>query len=188
MNNEFTPQSRADIDQLLATLRARFEQHTVRHEGITWDQVAMRLDGNPTALASLLAMEATGGQPDVIDHNETTDRFMFCDCSPESPIGRRNVCYDDEALAARKQHKPESSALGMCAQMGINLLTENLYRHLQTLGEFDVKTSSWIYTPESVRTRGGALFCDRRFDMVFVYHNGADSYYGARGFRGYLEV
>ena len=173
---------------LLETLKARFEKHMHRHQGIAWHEVLERLDGNAAALKSLHAMEATGGEPDVIDRNGAAGGFLFCDCAAESPSGRRSVCYDQAALDARKEHKPQGSAVEMAADMGVRLLTEEQYRLLQTLGEFDLKTSSWIETPADVRSLGGALFGDRRYGRVFVYHNGAQSYYAARGFRGWLTV
>lgn len=175
-------------DQLLRTLEARFHRNTRRHEGIEWDEVRARLESHPEALRSLGAMEASGGEPDVIGRDGPAGPFTFCDCSPESPIGRRSVCYDREALDARKEHKPQTSAVEMAAAMGIDLLTEERYRALQRLGEFDAKTSSWVETPPAIRALGGALFCDRRYGEVFVYHNGAQSYYAARGFRGSLRV
>ena len=174
--------------QLLQTLEARFAKHPQRHEGIAWPDVRARLEGDADALKSLLQMEASGGEPDVIGQDSETRRYRFCDCSAESPAGRRSVCYDREALDARKEHKPKSSAVDMAAAMGIELLTEEQYRELQRLGEFDTKTSSWVRTPPDVRALGGALFCDRRYGKVFVYHNGAQSYYAARGFRGLLRV
>jgi len=159
-----------------------------RHHGVGWVEVRARLESNPGALKSLLAMEATGGEPDVIGQDTGTGRFTFIDCSIESPTGRRSLCYDRAALDSRKQNKPQGSAVELAAEMGIDLLTEEQYRALQTLGEFDNKTSSWIETPSDVRSLGGALFCDRRYGRVFVYHNGAESYYAARGFRGSLSV
>jgi len=159
-----------------------------RHHGVGWVEVRARLESNPGALKSLLAMEATGGEPDVIRQDKGTGRFTFIDCSIESPTGRRSLCYDRAALDSRKQNKPQGSAVELAAEMGIDLLTEEQYRALQTLGEFDNKTSSWIETPSDVRSLGGALFCDRRYGRVFVYHNGAESYYAARGFRGSLSV
>ena len=159
-----------------------------RHHGVGWAEVRARLESNPGALKSLLAMEATGGEPDVIGQDTGTGRFTFIDCSIESPTGRRSLCYDRAALDSRKQNKPQGSAVELAAEMGIDLLTEEQYRALQTLGEFDNKTSSWIETPSDVRSLGGALFCDRRYGRVFVYHNGAESYYAARGFRGSLSV
>ena len=175
-------------DALLGLLKARFEEHTARHKGIAWAGVQARLEASPAALKALAAMEATGGEPDVIAAAGKAGPYTFCDCSAESPSGRRSLCYDAQALAERKENKPADSATGMAAAMGITLLTEAQYRQLQTLGEFDLKTSSWIQTPAAIRKRGGALFCDRRYGEVFVYHNGAPSYYAARGFRGSLEV
>ena len=175
-------------EELLRVLKARFEKNMRRHAGVAWAQVQARLEGDPDALRSLLEMEATGGGPDVIGQDPESDRFIFCDCSPESPAGRRSGCYDLEARDSRKEHKPENSAIEMAAAMGIELLTEERYRELQKLGEFDTKTSSWVKTPPDVRALGGALFCDRRDGRVFVYHNGAQSYYAARGFRGSLRV
>lgn len=177
-----------DRKQLLENLSARFERHAHRHEGVTWSRVLAALEAKPAALATLAEMEATGGEPDVIGKEDGSGRFVFCDCSPESPAGRRSLCYDRAALDARKEHKPKGSAVEAAAAIGIELPTEEQYRALQALGEFDLKTSSWILTPPDVRTRGGALFCDRRFGRVFVYHNGAESYYAARGFRGLLRV
>ena len=174
--------------QLLIALAARFESHRSRHKGIEWAQALKRLEGSPEKLRSLHEMERTGGEPDVIGHDRKTGEYIFCDCSAESPAGRRSLCYDSEALQARKQNKPANNALDAAAAIGIELLTEEQYRDLQKLGEFDTKTSSWIETPARIRKLGGALFCDRRYDTVFVYHNGADSYYAARGFRGRLRV
>ncbi len=173
--------------ELLETLEARFEANMHRHEDIRWQDVRKRLDDRPDAVKSLGEMEATGGEPDLIGRDEDK-RYVFCDCSAESPAGRRSVCYDREALDARKENKPKDSATGMAAAMGIELLTEAQYRDLQALGEFDLKTSSWIETPPELRKLGGALFCDRRYGRVFTYHNGAQSYYAARGFRGLLRV
>lgn len=175
-------------DELLQALNARFAKNMHRHKGIAWADVQAKLAGNPAALKSLRAMEITGGEPDVIGRDGKAGHFTFCDCSAESPIGRRSVCYDREALESRKEHKPKGSAVEMAAAMGIALLTEDQYRALQTLGEFDTKTSSWVETPQDVRSLGGALFCDRRYGKVFVYHNGAQSYYAARGFRGSLRA
>ena len=175
-------------DELLRELKARFEKNVHRHKGIAWAEVQARLESNPAALRSLGAMEATGGEPDVIGQDKETGRFTFCDCSLESPAGRRSLCYDRAALDSRKENKPQSSAVEMAAEMGIDLLTEEQYRELQKLGELDAKTSSWVKTPPDVRSLGGALFCDRRYGRVFVYHNGAQSYYAARGFRGSLSV
>ena len=173
---------------LLQLLQARFKKNMQRHRGIAWGDVEAALQANSRALRSLAAMEKSGGEPDVIARSASAGPFTFCDCSTESPVGRRSVCYDAEALDARKEHKPQSSAVEMASAMGIDLLTEDEYRALQGLGEFDTKTSSWIRTPPDVRELGGALFCDRRFGKVFVYHNGAQSYYAARGFRGSLSL
>jgi hypothetical protein len=175
-------------DELIETLKARFQKNMQRHAGIAWTDVEARLERNPDALGSLQEMEATGGEPDVVGVTRDSSRVIFCDCSPESPKGRRSICYDGEARAARKEHKPKNSAVEMASAMGVELLSEERYRELQKLGEFDTKTSSWIKTPPDVRSLGGALFCDRRYGKVFVYHNGAESYYAARGFRGFLEV
>jgi hypothetical protein len=175
-------------DELLRVLKVRFEKNMHRHKGLAWVEVQARLESNPSALRSLSAMEATGGEPDVIGQEKETGHFTFYDCSMESPTGRRSVCYDRAALDSRKENKPQSSAVEMAAEMGINLLTEEQYRELQKLGELDTKTSSWVKTPPDVRSLGGALFCDRRYGRVFVYHNGAQSYYAARGFRGSLSV
>ena len=177
----------AERDELIDTLKARFEKHMHRHRGIAWADVQVRLKRNADALTSLLAMEESGGEPDVIGDDES-GHITFCDCSAESPSGRRSLCYDRKALASRKEHKPDGSAVETAAKMGIELLTEQEYRELQELGEFDTKTSSWVQTPPDVRSLGGALFCDRRYGKVFVYHNGAQSYYAARGFRGRLRV
>jgi hypothetical protein len=173
-------------EQLLQSLKRRFEANVQRHKGIKWDGVQARLEDNAAALGSLHEMETTGGEPDVI--GEEKGRYLFCDCAAETPAGRRSLCYDREALDTRKENKPQGSAVEMAAAMGIELLTEQQYRDLQRLGEFDLKTSSWIETPADVRALGGALFCDRRYGRVFVYHNGAQSYYAARGFRGLLRV
>jgi hypothetical protein len=173
---------------LLATLKARFEKNMNRHQGVDWATVEARLKRNAAKLQALQEMERTGGEPDVVAHDKKTGEFIFYDCSAESPSGRRSVCYDREALKARKEHKPKSSAMDMAADIGIEMLTEEQYRELQTLGSFDTKTSSWVKTPPEIRRRGGAIFCDRRYEHVFTYHNGADSYYAARGFRGWLRV
>ncbi|HEX6974582.1 MAG TPA: DUF4256 domain-containing protein [Vicinamibacterales bacterium] len=173
---------------LLATLEARFHANMSRHKGIEWAKVQSRLERASGALQSLEKMEETGGEPDVIGQDAKTGRFLFVDCSAESPSGRRSICYDRAALDARKEHKPRTSAMEMAASMGVEILTEEEYRQLQTLGEFDTKTSSWVATPPEVRTLGGAIFCDRRYDRVFTYHNGAESYYAARGFRGAVRV
>jgi hypothetical protein len=177
-----------DRKKLLETLQARFEKNPRRHKGVAWADVQARLEADAEALESLGEMEATGGEPDVIGRDKKTGRLTFCDCSPESPAGRRSVCYDDRALESRKEHRPGGSAVEMAAAMGIELLSEEEYRRLQELGEFDTKTSSWVKTPSDVRALGGALFCDRRYGKVFVYHNGAQSYYAARAFRGALRV
>jgi hypothetical protein len=174
--------------QLLRLLQGRFEKNMSRHKAVAWKTVLATLEASPTALASLGKMEATGGEPDVIGQDKTTGQFIYCDCSLESPPGRRSLCYDGEALSARKENKPDGSAVEMARAMGIELLTEDQYRTLQQFGEFDAKTSSWIATPPEVRSLGGALFCDRRYGKVFVYHNGAQSYYAARGFRGQLRI
>lgn len=173
---------------LIETLKARFAANAPRHEGIQWADVAGRLEQEAGALATLLRMEESGGEPDVIGRDEKSGQFVFCDCSTESPAGRRSLCYDRKALAARKQNKPRDSVEAVAEAIGVELLTEDQYRALQQLGEFDTRTSSWIRTPPEIRSLGGALFCDRRYDTVFVYHNGADSYYAARGFRGLLRV
>lgn len=175
-------------NQLLESLRSRFDGNMHRHRGLSWAKVLNRLEANPGALTALAAMEASGGEPDVIAHDAETGQFVFCDCSPESPVSRRSLCYDQAALDARKENRPGGSAMEAAAAMGVELLTEEQYRALQELGEFDTKTSSWIATPEKVRALGGALFCDRRYGRVFTYHNGAQSYYAARGFRGLLRV
>jgi Protein of unknown function (DUF4256) len=175
-------------EQLLRAWKARFEENMNRHEGLEWAEVRAKLEASAEKLWSLNEMERTGGEPDVVEHDDTTGEYFFYDCSAESPKGRRNLCYDREALESRKQHKPENSALDMGAAMGIEILTEEQYRELQKVGKFDTKTSSWIRTPSKIRKLGGALFCDRRYDTVFVYHNGAESYYAARGFRGSIKV
>jgi hypothetical protein len=175
-------------EQLLRTLKDRFERNMNRHEGLAWARVQTKLETSAEKLWSLNEMERTGGEPDVVGHDAKTGEYMFYDCSAESPKHRRSLCYDREALESRKQHKPENNALDMAAAIGIELLTEEQYRELQRLEEFDTKTSSWISTPARIRKLGGALFCDRRYDTVFVYHNGAESYYAARGFRGWLGI
>jgi hypothetical protein len=175
-------------DALISTLHKRFEAHPERHRGISWQQVRQRLDAVPKALDALHAMESTGGEPDVISHDRESGAVTFCDCSAETPAGRRGLCYDSKALAARKEHKPQGNAVDMAQKMGVELLTEQQYRDLQQLGEFDRKTSSWIHTPADVRALGGALFCDRRYGRVFVYHNGAQSYYAVRAFRALRRV
>ncbi|WP_201741282.1 DUF4256 domain-containing protein [Pradoshia eiseniae] len=173
---------------LLAILEERFKKNMHRHEGAEWTVVREKLEANSDKLWSLYRMEESGGEPDIIANDQQAGEYIFCDCSAESPKGRRSVCYDREALNARKKNKPETSAMDMAADMGIEILTEGQYRQLQRLGEFDLKTSSWVKTPPFIRQRGGAIFCDRRYDTVFMYHNGADSYYAARGFRGLLKV
>lgn len=175
-------------DQFLASLKARFEQNMGRHAGIAWAKVQTRLEADADTLRALEAMERTGGEPDVVWHDKATDEYVFVDCSSETPKGRTSLCYDPQALASRKENKPKGSALGMAADMGIEILSEDEYRKLQALGEFDARSSSWVQTPPDVRQRGGALFCDRRYGHVFVYHNGAESYYALRGFRGSLRV
>ena len=188
INDKKQSLSPAQRDALLATWQARFEKHRQRHVGLEWAKVAVRLNVNPEKLWSLSEMERTGGAPDVVGLDQKTGEVIFYDCSPESPEGRRNLCYDQEALDSRKTNKPADSAMPMASAMGIELLDEDEYRQLQQLGEFDLKTSSWVKTPAAIRKLGGALFMDRRYDHVFLYHNGADSYYGARGFRGSLRV
>jgi uncharacterized protein DUF4256 len=175
-------------EQLLRTLKARFEKNPNRHKGVEWTKVQAKLAANPDALWSLNEMERSGGEPDVVGQDKETGEYIFYDCSAESPKGRRSLCYDREALAARKEHKPKDNAIDMAAAMGIEMLTEAQYRELQTLGNFDTKTSSWVKTPPEIRKLGGAIFCDRRYDHVFTYHNGAESYYAARAFRGSLKV
>lgn len=188
MSREKQELSLQQREELLSILKARFENNQNRHQGLTWNDVQAKLEASPNKLWSLDAMEKTGGEPDVIGFDNQTGEYVFCDCAPETPKGRRSVCYDREALESRKAHKPEHTAVDMAAFMGIELLTEEQYRALQQLGEFDRKTSSWVKTPAHIRRLGGALFCDRRYDTVFVYHNGAESYYAARGFRGLLKV
>jgi hypothetical protein len=175
-------------EEILGVLKTRFEKNMGRHRGLEWAKVQSKLEANTEKLRSLNEMEETGGEPDVVGHDTRTGEYIFCDCSAESPKGRRSGCYDREALESRKEHKPGNNAIDMAAAMGIELLTEEQYRELQKLGNFDAKTSSWVRTPSAIRKLGGALFCDRRFDTVFVYHNGAESYYAARGFRGSLRV
>jgi hypothetical protein len=182
---ELSPEQR---EELLKALKARFEKNRNRHEGLAWAKVQAKLEANAEKLWSLNEMERTGGEPDVVGHDKKTGEYIFADCSPESPEGRTSVCYDREGLDSRKEHKPKNNAIDMAAAMGIELLTEEQYRELQKLGNFDTKTSSWVKTPADIRKLGGALFCDRRFGHVFVYHNGAQSYYGARAFRGSLRV
>jgi hypothetical protein len=175
-------------EELLRALKARFERNMSRHQGVEWAKVQARLEANPAQLWSLNEMEGTGGEPDVVGLDQRTGQYIFYDCSAESPKGRRSLCYDREALDSRKENKPKDNAVDIAVAMGVELLTEEQYRELQKLGQFDTKTSSWVRTPSGIRKLGGALFCDRRFDTVFVYHNGAESYYAARGFRGVLKV
>jgi Protein of unknown function (DUF4256) len=182
---ELSPEQRKE---LLGELKDRFEKNISRHKGLAWAQVQAKLEANPEKLWSLNEMERTGGEPDVAGHDKKTGETVFYDCAPESPKDRRSLCYDREALESRKEHKPRDSAVDMAVAMGIELLTEEQYRELQKLGDFDSKTSSWVKTPSDIRKLGGALFCDRRFNTVFVYHNGAESYYAARAFRGSLRV
>jgi hypothetical protein len=177
-----------ECDKLLEALQARFETNMHRHKGVGWTKVLARLEGNTAKLRSINEMDKTGGEPDVVGHDKRTGEYRFCDCSPESPKGRRSLCYDREALDSRKEHKPQGNAVDVAAAMGVELLTEEQYRELQKLEPFDTTTSSWIKTPAQIRSLGGALFCDRRYDTVFVYHNGAQSYYAARGFRSSLRV
>lgn len=184
-NKELSSEQR---EELLSALKARFEKNMNRHKGLEWDKIQAKLEANLEKMWSLNEMETTGGEPDVVGLDPETDEYIFYDCSAESPKGRRSVCYDREALEARKKHKPENTVIDIATAMGIELLTEEQYRELQELGNFDMKTSSWVQTPANIRKLGGAIFCDRRYDTVFVYHNGADSYYGARGFRGSLRV
>lgn len=190
-NEELSNEKELSLEQreeLLNTLKARFEKNRERHEGLEWDKVQAKLEANPDKLWSLNAMEVSGGEPDVVDHDVEKDEYIFFDCSAESPKGRRSVCYDRQALESRKKFKPENTVIDMATDMGIELLTEEQYRALQELGTFDKKTSSWVKTPSDIRELGGALFCDWRYGHVFLYHNGADSYYAARGFRGSLRV
>ena len=175
-------------EELLLALEMRFEKNMKRHKGLDWAKINAKLHADAKKLRSLHEMEMTGGEPDVIGYDKKTDEYIFCDCSAETPTGRRSICYDPEALESRKEHKPKDSAINMARSMGIELLSEEDYRELQKLGEFDTKTSSWVRTPSPIRELGGALFCDRRYNQVFVYHNGAESYYAARGFRGILRV
>src|SRR5205809_5704336 len=182
---ELSPEQR---EELLRALKARFEKNMNRHKGLEWAKVQAKLEANTENLRSLNEMERTGGEPDVVGHDKKRGEYIFYDCSAESPKGRRSVCYDREGLESRKEFKPEDNAIDMAAAMGIELLTEEQYRELQKLGDFDTKTSSWVKTPSDVRKLGGALFCDRRYDTLFVSHNGAQSYYGARAFRGSLRV
>ena len=180
--------SPAQRQELLGVLKARFEKNMSRHKGLDWSKIQAKLEANPEKLWALNEMETTGGEPDVVSHDKKTGEYVFYDCSAESPKGRRSLCYDPAALEARKEHKPKDSATDMARALGIELLTAEQYGELQKLGEFDTKTSSWVKTPSEIRKLGGALFCDRRYNTVFLYHNGADSYYAARGFRGSLKV
>jgi len=175
-------------DELIRVLKTRFEKNMPRHKGLDWAKVQAKLEANADKLWSLDEMEVSGGEPDVIGYDEKTGEYLFCDCSPESPKGRRSLCYDREAWESRKEFKPENNVVDVAAEMGIELLSEDQYRALQELGKFDLKTSSWVKTPAEIRKHGGAIFCDRRYEHVFMYHNGAESYYAARGFRGLLRV
>ncbi|WP_426667188.1 DUF4256 domain-containing protein [Mucilaginibacter sp. McL0603] len=185
MRKELSSQQR---EELLSTLKTRFEKNINRHKGVEWAKVQAKLEANTKKLWSLNEMESTGGEPDVVNHDKKTGEYIFYDCSAESPKGRRSLCYDRSALDSRKEYKPANSAMDMAAAMDIDILTEEQYRELQQLGDFDTKTSSWIITPTDIRKLGGAVFCDRRYDTIFVYHNGAESYYAARGFRGSLKI
>ena len=180
--------SKTQREELLRALKARFEENMNRHKGLEWEKVQARLEAHAEKLWSLNEMEQTGGEPDVVGHDKTTGEYIFYDCSAESPKGRRSLCYDREALDSRKENKPKNNAMDVASAIGVEILTEEQYRELQKLGKFDAKTSSWVRTPPAIRKLGGALFCDRRYDTVFVYHNGAESYYAARGFRGWLRV
>jgi len=188
INSNKNKLSSKQIEDLLKTLKARFEKNKNRHKGIEWTKVQAKLEKNSGKLWSLNEMERTGGEPDVVGYDKKTGEYIFYDCSAESPDGRRSVCYDHKALESRKEHKPKDSAVNMAEAMGIELLTEEQYREMQKLGNFDLKTSSWVKTPADIRKLGGAIFCDCRYDKVFTYHNGAESYYAARGFRGVLKV
>lgn len=188
MENEMRKLSVEEHEKLLDTLKVRFEKNMHRHKSIEWENVKEKLNSNPKKLWSLNQMDITDGEPDVVGYDEITNEYVFYDCSKETPKGRRSVCYDNEALESRKQHKPQNSAIGMANYMGIEILTEEEYRYLQKLGEFDTKTSSWLKTPVEIRKLGGAIFGDFRYNNVFIYHNGADSYYGVRGFRGSLRI
>lgn len=180
--------SSEQANEIIRILKVRFEKNMNRHKGLEWDRLQAKLEGNPEKLWSLNEMENTGGEPDVVGYDKETDKYIFYDCSIESPKGRRSVCYDLEALESRKEHKPENNAMDMASVIGIEILTEEQYKELQKLGNFDSKTSSWVKTPPEIRKLGGAIFCDRRYNHVFVYHNSAESYYGVRGFRGSLKV
>lgn len=188
MNNKKNKLTPGHSEKILDTLKIRFEENMNRHKNMEWDKLQAKLEKNPEKLWPLYEMEMSGGEPDVVDYDQKTGEFIFFDCSAESPEGRRSLCYDREALASRKEHKPDGNVIDFAASMGIELLTEKQYRYLQELGRFDLKTSSWVKTPDAIRKLGGALFCDRRYNTVFVYHNGAESYYAARGFRGMLRI
>jgi hypothetical protein len=188
LNSSQKTLSQEQSEILLSVMKTRFETNMKRHEGLEWSAVQAKLEANPEKLWSLNEMERTGGEPDVVGYDQTTGEHIIYDCSEESPKGRRSLCYDPVALESRKQNKPKDSAVGMATEMGISLLTEEQYRDLQKLGKFDMKTSSWVKTPAEIRKLGGAIFCDRRYDHVFMYHNGAESYYAARGFRGWLRI
>ena len=188
VNNNVKELSLEQRKELLKVLKVRFEKNMNRHEGIEWNKLQEKLEANIEKLWSLNQMEETGGEPDVIGYDKETGEYIFCDCSAESPKNRRSICYDNEALESRKENKPQNSAMNMATVMGIGLLTEEQYRELQLFGNFDTKTSSWVKTPDNIRKLGGAIFCDRRYNTVFTYHNGAESYYGSRGFRGMLRV
>ena len=188
MKNSKKTLSQEHSEKLISTLKARFEKNMQRHKGLEWEKIQAKLEAHPEKFWSLDEMELTEGEPDVVGYDKKTGEYLFYDCSAESPKGRRSVCFDNEALESRKEHKPKNSAVGMASEMGIELLTEEEYRELQLLGNFDTKTSSWVQTPAAIRKLGGALFCDRRYEHVFTYHNGAESYYAARAFRGLLKV
>jgi hypothetical protein len=188
MNSNKKESTMEEGESLLKVLKARFEKNMNRHKGLEWPKIQAKLDAQPEKLRSLDEMERTGGEPDVVGYDQKTGEYIFYDCAAESPKGRRSICYDHEALEARKENKPENSAIEMASDMGIEILTEEQYRELQQMGNFDTKTSSWVKTPAEIRKHGGAIFCDRRYNHVFVYHNGAESYYAARGFRGSLRV
>ena len=185
MKNKLTQEQQ---EELIKILKSRFEKNKERHENITWNDVQKKLESQPEKLWSLSEMERTEGEPDVVSYHKKTDEYLFFDCSAESPKGRRSLCYDRKALDSRKENKPTNSAVDLAKEMGIEILDESQYRHLQSLGNFDLKTSSWVKTPDNIRNLGGAIFCDRRYNQVFLYHNGAESYYAARGFRGVLKV
>jgi hypothetical protein len=188
MNNNKKKLSASQSEELFKVLKARFEKNMSRHKSIKWAEVQAKLEANTEKLWSLNEMETTGGEPDVVGYDKKTGEYIFYDCSAESPKGRRSICYDYEAQESRKEHKPKNNAIDMATVMGVKILTEEQYRELQQLGDFDTKTSSWVQTPDNIRERGGAIFCDRRYDHIFMYHNGAESYYAARGFRGSLKV